>query len=163
MKHGPRQACRSSDEGAATVEFVFLGVMIMVPLLYLVIAVFEVQRNGYAVTQAAREAGRAFATADSVGEGIARAQRAAALALEDQGLSAGEHTTLRFVAEDAACDVGDVLPASGAGSLDPGAEFAVCVSQGFRMPGVPSILDAANNTVTGRYLVHVDDFRSARS
>ncbi|HEV2086891.1 MAG TPA: hypothetical protein VGR21_01135, partial [Cryptosporangiaceae bacterium] len=40
------------DTGAATIEFVFLGILVMVPLLYLVVAVFEVQRNAFAVTQA---------------------------------------------------------------------------------------------------------------
>jgi hypothetical protein len=30
----------------------------------------------------------------------------------------------------------------------------------FRVPGVPSYLDSGRNTVSGRYLVHVDDYRS---
>ncbi|MFI5955247.1 hypothetical protein [Cryptosporangium sp. NPDC051539] len=47
------------DDGSAIIEFVWGGVLLLVPLLYVVLAVFEVQRNAFAVTEAAREAGRA--------------------------------------------------------------------------------------------------------
>lgn len=54
---------RRGDAGAATIEFVFLGVLILVPLFYAIIAIFSIQSNVFATTAAAREAGRAFATA----------------------------------------------------------------------------------------------------
>lgn len=141
------------DDGAAMIEFVFLAVLVMVPLLYLVVAVFEVQRNAFAVTQAAREAGRAFVTAEDVGRGEARARYAAELALRDQGLDpAGMSVRFGPVGSDCAGD--------GAQTLEPGADFEVCVVRSFRVPGVPRFFDGGNNTVTGRFVVHVDDFRS---
>jgi hypothetical protein len=153
----PRRAAaigRLGDAGAASIEFVFLGVLIMVPLLYLVIAVFEVQRNALAVTQAAREAGRAFGTADTVAAGEERARYAMELALRDQGLDPSG-AELRFGPVGAGCSGG------GAATLDPGADFEVCVVRVFRVPAVPTYFDGGNNSVTGRYVVHIDDFRSA--
>lgn len=126
----------------------------LVPLLYLVIAVFEVQRNAFAVTQAAREAGRAFSTADEVASAEDRARYAMTVALRDQGL-APDGTDLRFGAVGSGC-TGD-----GSATLEPGADFEVCVVRVYRIPGIPTYFDGGNNTVTGRYIVHVDDYRSA--
>lgn len=142
------------DRGAASIEFVFLGVLVMVPLLYLVIAAFEVQRNAFAVTQAAREAGRAWSTADDATTADGRARYAMELALRDQGLDPAG-TDLRYGA------VGSGCADASAASLEPGAEFEVCVVRTFRVPAVPSYFDGGNNTVSGRFVVHVDDFRSS--
>ncbi|MCI0686665.1 MAG: hypothetical protein L0Y54_05425 [Sporichthyaceae bacterium] len=74
------------DDGSAIIEFCYLAILLMVPLVYVVLVVFEVQRAGYAVTQAAREAGRAFVTTDRPADAHARAYAAAWLALRDHGL-----------------------------------------------------------------------------
>jgi Flp pilus assembly protein TadG len=147
----------NDDDGRAVIEFVFLGVLTLVPLLYLVVAVTTFERNVFAATQAAREAGRAYATSDDPVTAEARAAYSANLALSDQGVSPGQRT-LKYVPVSADCASG----AAGAQSLDPGAEFAVCVIQPVRIPGVPGLLDSRANTVTGRYVVHVDDFRASR-
>jgi hypothetical protein len=52
--------------------------------------VFQVQRAAFGVTEAARQAGRAYATADTAEAGAVRAQLAAQLALRDQGLTLAE-------------------------------------------------------------------------
>ncbi len=44
------------EEGSALIEFVGLGVLLLLPLLYLLLSVFAVQRAAFAVTQAARDA-----------------------------------------------------------------------------------------------------------
>lgn len=149
---------RIRDDGRATIEFIFLGVLTLVPLLYLVLAVSTLERNLFAATQAAREAGRAYATAEDPQSAEARASYSVDLALRDQGVAGGQRT-LKFVAVSADCASG----ATGAQSLAPGAEFAVCVIQPVQIPGVPGFLDARANTVTGRYVVHVDDFRTVRA
>ncbi len=77
---------RHPEEGRAIVEFVFLGVLLLVPLIYLVFTVARVQGASFAVTNAAREAGRAFVTAPSEAEAEARARAAAALAMADFGV-----------------------------------------------------------------------------
>lgn len=74
------------DDGNALVEFTYLAVLLMVPLVYILTAAFQVQRAAFAVTEAARQAGRAYATAADAGTGAARARVAATLALRDQGI-----------------------------------------------------------------------------
>ena len=72
------------DDGNALVEFTYLAVLLMVPLVYVLTTVFQVQRAAFGVTEAARQAGRAYVTADSDAQGRARAQEAADLAMRDQ-------------------------------------------------------------------------------
>ncbi|MCW2714348.1 MAG: hypothetical protein JWN88_1395 [Frankiales bacterium] len=74
------------ESGNALVEFTYLAVLLMIPLVYVLLTVFQVQRAAFAVTEAARQAGRAYATAETTAVGAARAQTAASIALEDQGL-----------------------------------------------------------------------------
>ncbi len=83
-----RPGCRDPEGGSAVVEFVVLGVLVLVPLLYLVLTLARVQAGAYAATQAAREAGRAYVTAAAPGDALARAHRAAEVAFEDQGFGA---------------------------------------------------------------------------
>lgn len=75
------------EEGSAIVEFVFLGVLLLVPLVYLTMAVARIQAGSYAVTTAAREAGRAFVTAEAGQDAAARARAASEVAFRDQGFA----------------------------------------------------------------------------
>jgi hypothetical protein len=68
------------------VEVVWLGVILLVPMLWIVVSAFEVQRGAFGVSGAARAAGRAYALAPTDGEGRVRAESAARRALADQGL-----------------------------------------------------------------------------
>ncbi len=156
----PRSHGRRHGEcGAATVEFIFVGVLVLVPLLYLAIAAFSVQSNVLATTQAAREAGRAFATAPDVPTGVYRAQYAVRLALGNHGID-DEGAVLRFVAAESSCSSGaPAAPDPGAASLDPGAVFAICVVSTFDVPAVPAFLEGSSKTMTARYVVKADKFR----
>ena len=82
-----RRVSARREEGSAIVEFVFLGVLLLVPMVYLVMSVGRVQAGSYAVTTAAREAGRAFVTAESGEDAAGRAESAAAIAFADQGFA----------------------------------------------------------------------------
>jgi Flp pilus assembly protein TadG len=70
---------RGGDAGSAIIEFVFVAVIVMVPLVYLVVAVAAVQRSQLGVAQAAREAGRAFATSSGPAEAQVRVAAAVRL------------------------------------------------------------------------------------
>jgi Flp pilus assembly protein TadG len=161
LRAGPRSppAGRSShvDTGTAVIEFVLLGVVLLVPLMYLVLAVSAVQRSLYGVTQAAREAGRAYATG-TIENAADRATYAARLAMEDQGLPA-DGITVRFGPPDSDCGEASAEP----WPLTPGAEFAVCVGGTITVPAVPGVVVGRRNTVTGRYVVHADDYRDYRT
>ncbi len=81
---------RGRDErGTALVELVWLGILLLVPMVYILISVFEVQRGAFAVNAAARSAGRAFAVAPDDAAGERAARTAARLALTDQGIDGG--------------------------------------------------------------------------
>jgi hypothetical protein len=77
---------RRRDDGSAVVEFVWLAVLLLVPLLYVVLAAASVQRTAFGLTAAARDAGRAYATAGSDASGERRAEIVAQLAMRDQGV-----------------------------------------------------------------------------
>lgn len=74
------------ESGTAIVEFVWLAILLLVPLLYVVLAVFDTQRTSYAASAAARSATRAFVTAPDQAAAYSRAQAAARLAFGDQGI-----------------------------------------------------------------------------
>ena len=74
------------EEGSALVELSWLGILLLVPMLWIVVSVFEVQRGAFAVSGAARAAGRAYALAPSDAVGRSRAEAAARQALADQGV-----------------------------------------------------------------------------
>lgn len=81
------------ERGTALVELTWLGVLLLVPMLWIVLSVFEVQRGAFAVSSAARAAGRAYALAPNDAAGRARAEAAARRALADEGV---EHAPLRL-------------------------------------------------------------------
>lgn len=78
---------RRDDRGSALVELTWLGVLLLVPVLWIVLSVFEVQRGAFATSGAARAAGRAYALAPTDAVGRAQAEAAARRALADQGVA----------------------------------------------------------------------------
>jgi len=94
MPHGMREilarAFRDGEEtherGSAAVEFVFLSFLLMVPVLYFVITVAQIQAAGFAAAGASDQAAKvAAASADDTAAGRA-VEQAVSLALSDQGL-----------------------------------------------------------------------------
>lgn len=77
---------RRSEEGSALVEAVWLTLLLLLPLVYLLVAVFDVQRASFGVSGAARAAARAYSLAPDEAAAPQRARAAAAVALRDQGL-----------------------------------------------------------------------------
>lgn len=142
------------QHGSAIVEFVFVALLVLVPLVYLIVAIAVVQRSRLATTNAARDVGRAIATADTGDEAATRADAAFRIALASQGIPP-TGAELRYVDANGNCEQGaGVMP-----RLAPGAEFTVCVLRSQRLPGVPTVLSGRGVTTVGRYVVHVDDFR----
>ncbi|MGW6276587.1 TadE/TadG family type IV pilus assembly protein [Kribbella sp. NPDC055071] len=120
---------RKRDErGNAVVEFSWLAILLMVPLVYVMLGVFDVQRASYGATAAARAAGRAFIIVPaglSEEEARARAFEAARLTMKDQGmeLSPGQLT----ISCDPAC-------------LQPGSTVTVTIDTEVRLPLIPDAL-----------------------
>ncbi|GAA4118055.1 hypothetical protein GCM10022215_19220 [Nocardioides fonticola] len=77
---------RRDERGNAIVEFCWLAILLLVPLVWIVLSVFEVQRGAFGVSAAARAAGRAYVLAPDDASGRVRAEAAARQALADQGI-----------------------------------------------------------------------------
>jgi hypothetical protein len=73
----------SGEAGNAVLEFVVLAAFLMVPLIYIIIAVAEVQGSAYGATEATREAGRAYVGAASSVDASRQACAAATIALRN--------------------------------------------------------------------------------
>lgn len=118
---------RSRDQrGTAIVEFVWLGLLLLVPLLYVLLAVFDTQRTAFAASAAARSATRAFVTAPDQATGRARAQVAARLAFHDQGVAA-PRLSLSCRPDPASC-------------LSPGSVVVAVVRSRVVLPLIPDAL-----------------------
>jgi hypothetical protein len=139
------------ERGSALVEFVFIALVVFVPLIYIVAGFSAVQRGVFASTAAAREAGRAIATAPDPDTGQGRALRAAQLAVEDQSVDASD-VRVAYVGPGVDCGAGGGYSPT----LLPGEEFSVCVTVTVRIPLLPDFIDA--NTATGEFLVERDRY-----
>jgi Flp pilus assembly protein TadG len=138
------------DAGNAIVEFVYLAVLLMIPLVYVLLTVFRVQSAAFAVSSAAREAGRVYATSDSVDDAGPRAFAAAGIVMADSGLSlsAGD---LRITCSTSRC-------------LQPGTRVEVAMTYQVALPLVPHFLSTrapASIRVTSHHLEVVDRYRAA--
>ena len=139
------------ESGSALVEFVFIALVVFVPLIYIVAGFSAVQRGVFASTAAAREAGRAIGTAPDPTTGQQRALRAAQLAVEDQSVQATD-VRVDYVSPGIQCgDGGGYSP-----TLLPGEEFSVCVTVTVRIPFLPEFID--ENTATGQFVVERDRY-----
>jgi Na+-transporting methylmalonyl-CoA/oxaloacetate decarboxylase gamma subunit len=141
----------AAEGGSAIVEFVFIALVVFLPLVYAVAGFSAVQRGVFAANEAAREAGRALGTAADPVTGQARAEAAVAIAVEDQSVEATD-VVLAYAPTGAGCEeAGSYQP-----SLTPGEEFTVCVTVTVRVPLLPQFIDA--NTATGQFVVQRDRY-----
>lgn len=76
-----------ADDGSASLEFITTGVLLLVPLVYLVLAVSSIQGASLAVEGAARQAARVYVQSPSADVAKERAGRAVEFALADYGLA----------------------------------------------------------------------------
>jgi hypothetical protein len=74
------------QRGSALVELCWLGILMILPVLWIVMSVFSVQRGAFGVSTAARAAARAYALAPDDASGLVRAREAARVALRDLGV-----------------------------------------------------------------------------
>ncbi|MCH1867100.1 hypothetical protein [Nocardioides sp. CFH 31398] len=142
-----RLATRRLDEGGtAMIELVWLGLLLLVPVVYIVLTAFEVQRGAFATAAAARAAGRAYSLSESDAEGRAQAEAVARRAFLDQGL---ERTPDLRVS----CAPADVC-------LSGGSVITVVVDTRIDLPLLPDVLggnrpsiavDATHSVPYGQY------------
>lgn len=76
------------ERGSAIVEFIFLAVLLMVPVAYLILTVGQVQGGAYAVVGAADQAAKVFVLQKDLPSAHQAAEQAVQLAVEDMGFTA---------------------------------------------------------------------------
>lgn len=135
-----------SDRGSASVEFVFLGVLLLVPLVYVVVAIAAVQGAAYGVSGASREAGRAFVQAPAGQDPSVWAFTAARIALADHGIDL-QPNQLAITCSASPCRT-------------PGASVTVEIDIDVPLPLVPEVFGTvpASVAVRGRHVEMVDRF-----
>ena len=137
----------AGDGGSAIVEFVFLAVLMLVPVVYLVLTLGRLQAAAFAAQGAAREAGRAFVTARDESAGRERADAAAAIAFEDQGF-----IDQRLIGLQVDC---------ASACLAPDARVVIRTSVQVPLPALPHLVDRffpARIEVTASHVATVDRF-----
>jgi hypothetical protein len=75
------------ETGSASLEFLTVGLVLLVPIVYLVLAVSTIQAAAFAVEGAARQAARVFVQAPDLATAQAGAERALEFALADHGIT----------------------------------------------------------------------------
>ena len=117
-----------ADDGSSSLEFITAGLLLLVPLVYLVLVLSAVQGAALAVEGAARQAARVFVQSPTEAEGFARAQRAIDFGLDDYGLRQGDATvTITCAPNPASC-------------LQRRANVTVAISLRVDLPLVPAVL-----------------------
>jgi len=122
------------ETGSASLEFLTAGFLLLVPLVYLVVALSVVQAGALAVEGAARQAARVYVQAPTESLARERAALAVRFGLADYGLQADDATVR-------------VACAGGAnGCLTRDAGVTVTVSLTIALPLIPEILALRNAT-----------------
>ena len=122
------------ERGSASLEFITCGLVLLVPLVYLVIALASLQAASLAAEGAARQAARVYVDQPTRSAASASAERAVLFALADYG----------FTRDQAAVDIG-CRPALGDCLARRGA-VTVTVRVSAPLPLVPDVLNVREAT-----------------
>jgi len=82
------RAAARDDDGSASLEFITVGVLLLVPTVYLVLALSALESASFGIESAARQATRVFVQSESEGAAESAARTAIQVTLADYGLDA---------------------------------------------------------------------------
>ena len=122
------------ERGAAVIEFVLVFLALVVPLVYAIVVMADVQRALLAVSTAAREVGRVYVTATTAEEADQRTAIAYQEVMENFGYAPGDPRA-RLVVRAGCADESSGCVAG----LGPGAEVMVQVTYRVPIARVPFI------------------------
>lgn len=130
----------TDDDGSAALEFITVGVILLVPLVYLIIALGAIQEQTLGVDAAARHVARVMATAPDAEAAAAQGDRVLADIAEQYGLD-GDATEVSMSCAPAGVD----CPSAGA-------VVVITVTTRVALPLIPALFggdDAASIGVEG--------------
>jgi len=116
-----------TDDGSTSLEFITAGLVLLLPLVYLILTISAIQGGALAVEGAARQAARVYVDAPSPERAQADASAAIEVALADYGIEASR------VRVTCAPDPDDCLERRGF--------VTVTVATSVPLPLVPQVLD----------------------
>lgn len=141
-----RQLPEPPEKGSAVVEFTFLALLLMVPLVYFIITLGQIQGGAFAVTGAADQAAKVYVGQPDARSAQTAAEQAALIALADYGHNASDAQV------STSCDQADCQAA--------GSAITVTVHLTVRLPFIPfsddfrlnaSEVEASSTQLVGRF------------
>lgn len=122
----PVDVIRADDEGSASLEFITVGVILLVPIIYLIVALGAIQSQALGVETGARQIARAIAEAPDLAAADVRAERIRDAIVAEYGM---DPATVEIVIT---CDVAGACP-------EPGSALSVTVTAAVTLPLVPAV------------------------
>ncbi len=153
-----------ADAGGAIVEFIGMSLLLLVPVVYLIVALSQIQAATFAVELSAREAARSATVAgvaaledgakprDARGVASRRAEAATDLTLEDFGFTEPKARSIELTCSKRPC-------------FQPGTDVYATVEVRVALPGVPSGLASwmpLGVTVSASAVSAVEDYGTDR-
>ncbi len=150
------------DEGSAIIEFLGMSLVLLIPLVYLVVALSRIQAGAFGAEFAAREASRGAVVAGvqaledganrstAMGAASRRGNAITELAVEDFGFDADQSTRVTFSCKPQTC-------------LSPGSDVVAMVEITVDLPGVPGFVSSwlpLGVTVSSTAASSIDGFAS---
>jgi hypothetical protein len=121
-----RPARFAGEQGSASLEFLTVGMLLLVPLVYLVLALAAIQAGALGVEGAARQAARVAVTGPGPDASEGAVDRAVRVTLADFGIDA-DAASVTMVCDRVDC-------------AEPGARVQVTVGARIALPLVPDVL-----------------------
>ncbi|KHL04984.1 hypothetical protein [Sinomonas humi] len=128
------------------VEFVVLGALLLVPVVYFVLTIGILQAAAYAAVGAADHAAKAFAAAPDISAARLRAEESVRVAVADFGMGAGSATVNVACSRSDCLEPGNVVTVS----VEITAPLPLTESWGEGQPGAGRVTARASHIV-GRY------------
>ncbi|MGV9193345.1 TadE family protein [Microbacterium sp. MC2] len=117
------------DSGSASLEFIVIGVVLLVPIVYLIVALGAIQAAALGADAGARHLARAIATAPDARTADERADRILAAIVDEYGLDPDQ------------VDVAATCRPTGTECPEAGATLVVTVAASVPLPLVPPVLE----------------------
>ncbi|MDQ0648924.1 Flp pilus assembly protein TadG [Microbacterium natoriense] len=124
----------TDDEGSAALEFITVGLILLVPLVYLIAALGVIQEQTLGVEAAARHTARVISLAPDADAAVARSEQVLAGIVEEYGLDAD------------AVDVSLSCVPAASGCPTAGATVTVTVLTRVSLPLMPSLFGLDRST-----------------
>ncbi|TDN92555.1 TadE family protein [Microbacterium sp. BK668] len=116
------------ERGSAPLEFILVGLLLLVPLVYVVVALGLIQGHALGAEAGARHVARAISTAAGEADARERAQRTLAAVIDEYGL------------DEASVDLEMSCAPAGSACPQPGATLVVTLRTRVALPLVPPVL-----------------------